>query len=328
MELPKLKSRRTGNRSAVTRLLRKFADAKESSEFDREELLATYENLQQKKKLLDTLNEQIENASETEPNCHINSSHAIPSAISSNHQKSQLSTVSSIFNVLISHDLEAFRKLEAREIESPEVHEKENYIEFRDKKIMQSYHGNTTTIKENIKLMYGRSKTARRNIIELVNELAKFVVTKASKYIYQGIKTDQLVAIIGSTGTGKSVYAKHIALKLKNEYGYTIVYPRQQSDIKQYFLPGTKQVFLIDDFIGKNAFDEAEAVSWEEGPFIYKILSTNDQTKVILTCRKAIWNPEICERLRLSASTFDLDKMRLPLLERRTICEKYLEKVT
>ncbi|CAG2223725.1 unnamed protein product [Mytilus edulis] len=57
---------RTGNRSAVTRLLRKFADAKESSEFDREELLATYENLQQKKKLLDTLNEQIENASETE----------------------------------------------------------------------------------------------------------------------------------------------------------------------------------------------------------------------------------------------------------------------
>ncbi|XP_063416141.1 uncharacterized protein LOC134697785 [Mytilus trossulus] len=66
MELPKLKSRRTGNRSAVTRLLRKFADAKESSEFDREELLATYENLQQKKKLLDTLNEQIENASETE----------------------------------------------------------------------------------------------------------------------------------------------------------------------------------------------------------------------------------------------------------------------
>ncbi|XP_071136836.1 uncharacterized protein [Mytilus edulis] len=63
MELPKLKSRRMGNRSAVTRLLRKFADAKE---IDREELLATYENLQQKKKLLDKLNEQIENASETE----------------------------------------------------------------------------------------------------------------------------------------------------------------------------------------------------------------------------------------------------------------------
>ncbi|CAG2228218.1 unnamed protein product [Mytilus edulis] len=61
MELPKLKLRRTGNR-----LLRKLAYAKESSEFDREELLATYENLQQKKKLLDTLNEQIENASETE----------------------------------------------------------------------------------------------------------------------------------------------------------------------------------------------------------------------------------------------------------------------
>ncbi|CAC5393212.1 unnamed protein product [Mytilus coruscus] len=66
MELPKLKSIRTGNRSAVTTLLRKFADAKESSEFDREELLATYENLQQKKTSVDTLNEKIMNASETE----------------------------------------------------------------------------------------------------------------------------------------------------------------------------------------------------------------------------------------------------------------------
>ncbi|CAC5396540.1 unnamed protein product [Mytilus coruscus] len=66
MELPKLKSIRTDNRSVVTRFLRKFAKSNENSEFDREELLATYENLQQKKKLLDTLNEQIVNASETE----------------------------------------------------------------------------------------------------------------------------------------------------------------------------------------------------------------------------------------------------------------------
>ncbi|XP_071124004.1 uncharacterized protein [Mytilus edulis] len=169
-----------------------------------------------------------------------------------------------------------------------------------------------------------------KTLLNWSNELAKFVVTKASQYIYQAIKTDQLVAIIGSTGTGKSACAKHIAFRLKNEYGYTIVSPRQPSDIKQYFLPGTKQVFIIDDFIGKNAFDEAEAVSWDEGPFIYKILSTNDQSKVILTCRKTIWNPEICERLRLSASTFDLhtENMRLNLLERRTICETYLEKNT
>ncbi|CAC5356691.1 miaA [Mytilus coruscus] len=160
------------------------------------------------------------------------------------------------------------------------------------------------------------------------NELAKFVVTKASQSIYQRIQMDKLVAIIGSTGTGKSACAKNIALRLKNEYGYTIVSARQPSDITQYVLPGTNQVFIIDDFIGKNAFDEAEAVSWEEGPFIYKILSTNDQTKVILTCRKSIWNPEICERFRLSASVCDLhtDELRLTLLERRTICEAYLEK--
>ena len=57
--MEKLKSMRTGNRGAVTRLLRKFEEAKENPEFDRKELSVTYENLVQKKKLLETLNEQI-----------------------------------------------------------------------------------------------------------------------------------------------------------------------------------------------------------------------------------------------------------------------------
>ncbi|CAC5359856.1 unnamed protein product [Mytilus coruscus] len=134
------------------------------------------------------------------------------------------------------------------------------------------------------------------------NELAKFVETKASQSIYQRIQMDKLVAIIGSTGTGKSVCAKNIALRLKNEYGYTIVSTRQPSDITQYFLPGTNQVFIIDDFIGKMPLMRLK--------------------------QKSIWNPEICERFRLSASVCDLhtDELRLTLLERRTICEAYLEK--
>ena len=50
---------RTGNRGTVTRLLRKFEEAKENSEFDRKGLSVTYENLVLKKNLLETLNEQI-----------------------------------------------------------------------------------------------------------------------------------------------------------------------------------------------------------------------------------------------------------------------------
>ncbi|XP_063404673.1 uncharacterized protein LOC134688131 [Mytilus trossulus] len=101
MELPKLKSRRTGNRSAVTRLLRKFADAKESSEFDREELIATYENLQDSPEIVQTSyttpslpqsNDAARILTETGQiaTSILTPSYAIPSAISSNHRLPKL----------------------------------------------------------------------------------------------------------------------------------------------------------------------------------------------------------------------------------------------
>ena len=66
MDIFKLKSIRNENRSAVTRLLRKTDDLKETTEFDKEDLVATFENLLQKQKLLDSLNEQILSALNTE----------------------------------------------------------------------------------------------------------------------------------------------------------------------------------------------------------------------------------------------------------------------
>ncbi|CAC5394960.1 unnamed protein product [Mytilus coruscus] len=194
----------------------------------------------------------------------------------------------------------------------------------------QELKGKICRLEDNIgKVPYHVLELQEETLLKWSNELTKFVITKAAQSVYKSIQTKKLVAIIGPTGTGKSMCAYHIAFRLKNEYGYTIVPVRQPSDITQYYLPGTNQVFIIDDFIGKYALDEAEAVSWEkEGPFIHKILSNDDQTKVILTCRKSIWHPEICERFRLSDFVCDLhtDELRLTLLEKRTICETYLEK--
>ncbi|XP_063414462.1 uncharacterized protein LOC134696543 [Mytilus trossulus] len=160
--------------------------------------------------------------------------------------------------------------------------------------------------------------------------LVKFVVTRAAQFVYQRIQTEKLVAIVGPTGTGKSACAYHTAFRLMSEYEYTIIPAQKPSDLTQYYLPGTNQVFIIDDFIGKYEFDETEAVLWDkEGPLIHKILSNNDKTKVILTCRKSIWLPEVCERFGLSASVCDIhtDELRLTLSEKRTICEAYLDKV-
>ncbi|CAG2244587.1 norQ [Mytilus edulis] len=154
-------------------------------------------------------------------------------------------------------------------------------------------------------------RTAKGNTRTLVNELAKFVVTKAAQYAYQRIDTEKLVVIKGPTGTGKSACAYHVALRLKNEHA------------------GTNQVFIIDDCIGKYDLEETDAVAWEkEGPLIQKILSNNDHTKVILTCRTSIWHSDIFDRFELQVFVCDLhtDELRLTVSEKRTICESYLEK--
>lgn len=53
--MEKLKIIKTGNRSATTRILRKFKEAKAITDFDRDELPATCDNLTKMRKLLDKL---------------------------------------------------------------------------------------------------------------------------------------------------------------------------------------------------------------------------------------------------------------------------------
>ncbi|VDI74393.1 Hypothetical predicted protein [Mytilus galloprovincialis] len=159
------------------------------------------------------------------------------------------------------------------------------------------------------------------------NVLNKFVLTKAAHFLYLQIQTENVITIIGPTGTGKSAYAYHLAFRLQNEYDYTIVPVRQLSDILQFYEPGKNQVFINDDFIGKHALNKAEAELWEkEGPFIHKRLSNNDQTKLILTCRKSIWHPAKNERFGFSALDLHTKELRLTLSEKREIFEAYIDR--
>ncbi|CAC5404711.1 unnamed protein product [Mytilus coruscus] len=88
------------------------------------------------------------------------------------------------------------------------------------------------------------------------NVLNKFVLTKAAQFLYRRIQTENVIAIIGPTGTGKSAYAYHIAFRLKNEYGYTIMPARQSSDIIQYYLPAV--LAIKQQIAKKSCFDDIE----------------------------------------------------------------------
>ncbi|CAC5381079.1 unnamed protein product [Mytilus coruscus] len=159
------------------------------------------------------------------------------------------------------------------------------------------------------------------------SKLSQFVITTATQFICNRIQENNVIVIIGPTGSGKSANAYHVAFRLKEESGYTVIPARQSIDITNYHIPDTKQVFVIDDFIGKYAVDEIDAGLWEKNwPLLNKILSKNINTKLILTIRTYVWQPERYKYLSLSDFTCDLlsDAIGLSLTERLSICKSYL----
>ncbi|CAG2216104.1 ANK [Mytilus edulis] len=87
-------------------------------------------------------------------------------------------------------------------------------------------------------------------------KLNKIVITRAIEFIHNKILNKNVIVITGPTGSGKSAIAYYVAFRLQKESSFTIIPTRHSEDITNYYVQGTKQVFIIDDFIGKYAVDE------------------------------------------------------------------------
>lgn len=138
---------------------------------------------------------------------------------------------------------------------------------------------------------------------------------------------NNVVLIVGTTGSGKSANTYQVAFRLKMEHGYSIIPVRKPIDIINYHIPGTQQVFIIDDFIGKYGVDETDVVLWEQnGPLLKRLFSNTNQTKLILTIRTYIWQPERYTCLNIPFCTCDLlsEELKLSLAERRNLCRFFI----
>jgi MoxR-like ATPase len=60
-----------------------------------------------------------------------------------------------------------------------------------------------------------------------------------------------IVTVIGSPGCGKTTAIHHVALRLNKEQLYDVVPAVYPSDIRDYYDPERKQVFVFDDLCGK-----------------------------------------------------------------------------
>lgn len=136
-----------------------------------------------------------------------------------------------------------------------------------------------------------------------------------------------MILIKGPTGVGKSINAYYVAVELQKKENYTVIPARQSVDIINYHVPGTKQIFIIDDVIGKYAVNETNKILWGENESLMKMmLINNSQTKLILTTRTYVWSVEGHSDLTIPFQTCDFlsDDLKLLLPERLDICKSYI----
>ncbi|CAC5362275.1 unnamed protein product [Mytilus coruscus] len=94
-----------------------------------------------------------------------------------------------------------------------------------------------------------------------LNDDKSFYDTKASDFVYDTVKEFSCILVTSSSGLGKTATIRHIALKLQSE-GFEIVSVEYPEDIIKY-ITIKKQVFLIDDVLGKYDLNPNLLEQWE-----------------------------------------------------------------
>lgn len=120
-------------------------------------------------------------------------------------------------------------------------------------------------------------------------EDVNFIPTTACEEVESLIKKQNLVIVVGQSGSGKSAIIQHIALKYRSQ-GWAVKPVTGVDEILKGYesnniLPN-KTLFVINDPIGKESFDEMAFASWKKYDTHLRACLKN--IKMLLSCRKCV----------------------------------------
>ena len=118
-----------------------------------------------------------------------------------------------------------------------------------------------------------------------------FVETKATEKVKQMIKSKNIVIVTGFSGSGKSAIIQHIALDYRKK-GWVIKPVDAIEELKDAYysenFKENKTIFVFNDPIGKEVFDDILYCSWKKYENTLKVFLK--KVKLLITCRKQILN--------------------------------------
>ncbi|XP_078311510.1 uncharacterized protein LOC144618752 [Crassostrea virginica] len=155
-----------------------------------------------------------------------------------------------------------------------------------------------------------------------------FVPTKAAKEVDNVVKTNNLIIVLGHSGSGKSAIIQHIALKYR-EQGWVVKPMYSVEEMHHAFRTGCfkkdKTIFVFNDPIGKESLDELFFNEWERCREIVNLLIK--PIKLLLSCRRSVFlDQRADEFLKEKRMIIDIDKsdIKLNKEEKILMLEKHL----
>ncbi|CAG2253813.1 unnamed protein product [Mytilus edulis] len=133
-----------------------------------------------------------------------------------------------------------------------------------------------------------------------IHDKNSFIRTNAFLYVFKNIQTAKIAVISGPPGCGKTSVAHLTAVTFREIYNYTVIFVSNPTQIINLIDSSTKQIFVIDDIVGKHYLDDDSLHTWRKyANQIKEILSQSEKTKLIVTCRSYIYRNNKFSLIRL-----------------------------
>nr|XP_022308342.1 uncharacterized protein LOC111114344 [Crassostrea virginica] len=144
-------------------------------------------------------------------------------------------------------------------------------------------------------------------------EFKTFYKTKGSERVLEDIKENQVVLIIGNSGTGKTTAMHYASLQLFED-GFEIAPVTSPSAIPPQRFSLQKQLFVIDDVVGPYRVNKMEIALWDKLRDSILVAFKEKIAKLLMTSRREV-HKDISEILStmFDLKIVDLDSNELTL---------------